>query len=122
MHPITAGIDAAAAAAILGALFGWLPYAAAALGLCWYSIQIWESRTCQHWWHNRQMVRKARKITKLRAREKVIVAKLEALEQVRAARHEAVEKVEKAKVEAAREVVQAETKLVEEGENTDQGL
>jgi hypothetical protein len=91
--------------AFLGKLFGFLgegiTYAGAFAGLVWFSIQIWMSRVIQHWWANKQMVRKAKKIAKLRAKEKIIVAKLAALERVRVARAAAREMVESAKVEAA---------------------
>lgn len=108
-HPYTFVTDAISALAILGTILGYLPYLAAVAGLIWYLIQIKESRTVQHWWSNRQLIRRAKKVAKLRAREKVILAELEALESVRAAKHAAIEHVETAKVEAAKLVVQEET-------------
>ena len=108
-HAAALGVDAIAAGTILATLLGYLPEIAAILAILWYIIQIWESRTVQHWWRNRVMVRKAKKIARLRAREKVIVAQLAALEMVRAARHAAVELTETAKVEAAKQVVQEDT-------------
>ena len=101
--------DAISAAAIAATVIGWLPLIAAFAGLIWYCIQIWESRTVQHWYENRKMVRKARKIAKLKARERVIVAQLEALETLRQARVDARDKVEIAKVEAAKLVAHEAT-------------
>ena len=99
--------DALSALAIVGAVFGYLPYAAAVAGLVWYLIQIKESHTFASWWNNRKMLKRAKKISKLRAREKIILAELEALESVRAAKHAAVE--------AAKLVVQEETQRTEDG-------
>ena len=62
---------------------------------------------------NRQMVRKAKRIAKLKAKEKVIVAQLEALETLRQARVDARDKVEVAKVEAAKMVAHEETVISE---------
>ena len=97
--------DVISASAIIATILGWLPLAAAFAGMIWYCIQIWESPTVQHWWTNRKMVRKARKITRLRAKERVIVAQLEALETIRVAKAEARERVATAQVEAAKQVV-----------------
>jgi hypothetical protein len=51
------------------------------------------------------MVARAKKIAKLRAKEKVIVAELEAMELSRHAKIEARDKVELARVEAAKQSV-----------------
>ena len=110
-HPIGLTGDVLGAGAIVGSLLGYLPPAAAFLALIWYAIQIWESRTIQHWWRNRVEVRRAKKLVKLRAREKILVAKIEALAQVRAARVEARDKVEQAKVEAAKLQVHEEAEI-----------
>jgi uncharacterized membrane protein YccC len=56
--------DGAAAMAILASLAGWLPPAAAVIGIIWYAIQIWESRTLQDWVQRRY----ARKIVRLAAK------------------------------------------------------
>lgn len=87
--------------AIAGSAWGFLPVFAALVALIWYLIQIWESRTVQHYVANRRMVHRQRRINKLRAKEKVILAKLEAMEVVRSARAAAREKVEVAASEAA---------------------
>lgn len=97
--------DVLAGGAILGSLLQMLPALAAAVGLIFYAIQIWESRTVQHWYQNRRMVRKAKKIARLKAKEKVISAQLDALETLRQARVDARDKVEQAKVEAAKLVL-----------------
>jgi len=97
--------DVVSAAAIIGSILGYLPYFAALAGLVWYCIQIRESKTVQHWLENRRMVQRAKKIAKLRAKEKVIVAELEAMELSRHAKIEARDKVELARVEAAKQSV-----------------
>jgi hypothetical protein len=107
--PFTAVGDILSAGAIIGTFVGWLPAAAALAGFVWYLIQIWESKTVQDWLNKRLMLRKARRIAKLRAKEKVIVAQLEALETIRQAKTEAFEKVEVAKAEAAVLKVHEET-------------
>ena len=111
--PTTVVGDIISAGDIVGSFLGYLPIVAAFAGLIWYVIQIWESRTVQHWWRNRQEVKKAKKLIKLRAREKVLVAKIEALALTRAARVEARDKVEQAKVEAAKLQVHEETRAAE---------
>lgn len=40
-------VDVASAATVVSALAGWLPTGAALLGIIWYAIQIWESKTVQ---------------------------------------------------------------------------
>lgn len=100
--------------AIIGTFFGWLPAVAAGIAAIFYIIQIWESATVRHYLANRKMVRKAKKIAKLRAREKIITAQLAALETVRQAKAIAKETVAVAQAEAAQQVVvesiEAETK------------
>jgi hypothetical protein len=54
------------------------------------------------------MVWRARKIARLRAKEKVITAKLEAMRVLKSARQDARALVEGAKVEAAKDAVHAE--------------
>ena len=93
-------VDVAGIGVIISAMVGWIPIFAAFVSLIWFSIQIWESRTIQHWLNNRRMVQKAKKIARLKAKEKVIIAQLEALESLRQARADARDKVEQAKVEA----------------------
>ncbi len=110
-HPVSLAGDVLGAGAIVGTFLGYLPLAAAFLALIWYVIQIWESRTVQHWWRNRQEVKKAKRLVRLRAKEKILVAKIEALAQVRAARVEARDKVEQAKVEAAKLQVHEEAEI-----------
>jgi hypothetical protein len=94
---------------LLGFLGDGITYAGALAGLTWFCIQIWRSREIQHWWRNRQEVKRAKKLVRLRAREKVLVAKIEALAKVRAARVEARDLVEQAKVDAALDAVHETT-------------
>lgn len=64
-HNISAWIgNAFSAGAIVGTLVGWLPAAAALVGLIWYLIQIYESQTAQRWLASRR----ARKIARLKQR------------------------------------------------------
>lgn len=39
--------DVAAGATVVGSLMGFLPVAAAIVGIIWYTIQIWETKTVQ---------------------------------------------------------------------------
>lgn len=93
--------DVVAGGTIVSTLLGYVPAAAAALGVLWYAIQIWESRTVQEWKERRVAAHKVAKLARLQAQHKIIVAELEALEVVRAAKSVATEKVEVAKAEAA---------------------
>lgn len=111
LHPLAWAADVVSAGAIVGTIAGYLPFVAALAGLIWYVIQIWESRTIQHWWRNRQMVRKAKRIAKLKAKERIIVAQLEAMETVRQAKVDARDKVETAKVEAAKALIRDQTEV-----------
>lgn len=88
-------------AAILSTLAGLLPAIAALAAVVWYAVQIYESETCQKWLDKRRMKWKARRIAKLRAEQKVLLAELEALEVVREARVAAAEKVAVAAKDAA---------------------
>ena len=94
--------DVIGVGAIVAALLGYVTPVAAMVALIWYLIQIWESRTIQHYLNNRQMVRKAKKVARLKAKAKVISAQLDALETLRQARVDARDKLEIAKVEAAK--------------------
>lgn len=93
-------VDLAAIGLTSATIVGWIPAAAAFASLIWFTIQIWESRTIQHWINNRREVHKARKVARLRAKEKVIIAQLEAMESVRQAKADARDKVASAMVEA----------------------
>lgn len=109
-------IDTLGAGTIIATVLGYLPAVAAGVALLWYMIQIWESKTIQHWLENRRMVRKAKKIARLKAKEKIISAELEALETVRQAKAEARDKVAIATVEAAKIQIKEETEA-EKGED-----
>lgn len=93
-------------ATILGVLPQIIGVFAAVVAMCYYSICMWESRTVQHWYNNRKLVQKAKRVARIRAEQKVLLAELEALEVVREARAVAAEKVEAAKAEAAKLVVE----------------
>src|ERR1700687_3394194 len=91
-------------AAFIAAILNWLPPVLASIGaifgIVWYTIVIYESRTFQHWKRNRQMKKRAKKLAKLRAKERIVLAEIDAIEKVRSARVEAREIVEHAKVDA----------------------
>lgn len=99
----------AAASTLVGTLLGVLPTTVAVvgslLGIVWFLICIKESRTYVHWKANVQMKHRARKLAKLKAREKVVLAEIVALEHLRSARVEAREIVATAKADAAALVV-----------------
>lgn len=40
-------LDVASAGTIVASIVGWLPAVAAVMGILWYGIQIWESKTIQ---------------------------------------------------------------------------
>lgn len=106
--PNTVG-DVFAGGAILTSLLGYLPAIAAVIGVIWYLIQIWESKTVQDWYARRAAARKIAKIASLKAQQKILTAELAALEVVRQAQASAVERVEQAKAQAAAEQVAVTT-------------
>ncbi len=94
------GIDLIGVSAVIGSIIGYLPIIAAVVAMAWYIIQISESPTVRHWLEKRRVVRRAKKITRLKAIEKIVTAQLDALETLRQATVDARDKVEIAKVEA----------------------
>ncbi len=92
-------------AAVVTTIMGILPPMAAALSVVWFLICIHESRPFQHWKMNWIMKHRAKKLARLRAKEKVVVAQIKAIETIRAARVEARELVQTAKSQAAQIVV-----------------
>lgn len=86
---------------ILATLASVLPAFAALAAVIWYAVQIYESDTCQKMLEARRMKRKARRIARLRAEQKLLLAELEALTIVRDARVVAEQKVSDATAEAA---------------------
>lgn len=93
--------DGLSAGAILGAFLGALPAFAALVGVIYYVIQIYESTTVQKWMDKGRRARKTRRIAKIKAEQKVLVAELDALEVVREARAIAENSVAAASHEAA---------------------
>ena len=106
---VTKTIDVLAASSIVGTIFGYLPSIAAILSIIWFCIQIYESRTFNHWKNDFLMRRKAKMISRLRAKEKILAAQIAAIETIRSAKVEAREKVEVAKVEAVLDIVHDNT-------------
>lgn len=85
----------------VGALLGMFPAIAGFAALVWYTIQIYESATIQKYMEARRTRIKTKRVARLRAEQRVLVAELEALEVVREARVVAEDKVAKATHEAA---------------------
>lgn len=108
------GVDWAVAAAVGAAFLQWLPPVSAVLGILYFAIQIWESRTVRHAVANWRQKRRTRRLLHLRAQQKIIVAKLAAFDMVRAAKAQAVEHVEHAKVVAKVEETTGTTDLGEQ--------
>lgn len=102
-HPLA---HFASAGAVVAAFVGWLPPIAALLGIIWYAITISESATFQAWWTRVKASRRAKKLAKLKAKEKLVIAEIQAIETVRAAKVEASELVAGAKADAEQLVVQ----------------
>lgn len=103
------GVSATLLAGFMGALPTIITVVGGLLGIAWFCICIFESRTFQHWLRNRRMVSQARRLAKLRAQETVTLAKIAALETVRAARVDARELVQTAKADAAKLVAHEAT-------------
>lgn len=102
-------IDISMAGVIVASFFQILPAIAAVLGIAWYCIQMYESRTIQGVLHRYRMKSRAKKLMKLKAKELVILAEIDALEKVRVAKAYAVEKVLEAKADAASGMVIQQT-------------
>ena len=98
--------------AIIGTFFGWFPYVAAFAAFTWYVIQIWESRTTQEWWTRRNANIRARRISRLQAKEKLILARLVALQTLQVAKKEARQLVDNAAVEAAALAIDKEVEIL----------
>lgn len=95
--------------ALIAVLAGVAPPIAALASALWFSLQIYESRTFQHWKRNRQFKSRARRLAKLRAKEKITLAEIAALEKLRHAKLEASDIVAGAKAEAAALTAHEET-------------
>lgn len=110
-------VHTVASSSIIATILGYLPavlgVVAAFLASVYYSICVWESRTIQHWMNNRRMVRRARRLMRLKAKEKVLTAKIDALQIIKTARKEARAKVEDATAEAAKLIASTEPKIQE---------
>ena len=109
--PITHVVEHGALAGVLIAGFiGFLPTVLTIIGsaaaFIWFVICIKESRTYIEWRRNRLSHKHAKRLMKLRAREKVVLAKIEAAELVRAARVAARDLLEHEIAEAAKLVAQ----------------
>lgn len=106
---VTKTIDVLAASSIVGTIFGYLPSIAAIISIIWFCIQIYESKTFTKLKSDYLLNRKAKKIAKLRAKEKILAAQIAAIETVRLAKVEAQEKIASAKVEAILDIVHNNT-------------
>lgn len=97
--------DVVASITLGASVMSWLPTTVSvvggALGIIWFVVQLWESKTIsgvvERWTERRRI----RRIRYLEAKQKVILAKLRAAETVRGAKVQASELVQSAKAEAA---------------------
>lgn len=94
---------------IIGTFLGFVPIVAALAALIWYSIQIFESDTCQKFLDKWRMRRKLRRLSKLTAEHKMLGAEIEALTVVQAARVVAADKLATATHEARRQLANDHT-------------
>lgn len=94
---------------ILLTVAGVLPALAALFAVIWYMVQIYESYTFQRWAEKRRALKKAKRIARLRAEQKVLLAELEAMEVVREARAVADDKVATAAADAKTLLANADT-------------
>ena len=97
---------AALAAGFMGLVPFFLNIIASIAMFIWVAICIKESRTYIHWTRNRKMKKNARRLTRLRAKEKIVIAKIEAADRLRQARVEARALIDHEIAEAAKLVAQ----------------
>jgi uncharacterized membrane protein YbaN (DUF454 family) len=67
-----------AGVAVLGTILGWFPYFAAVVAVAWYCVQLYESKTFQHWLHTRRTRKIAayqKEIERLEAQNKIARSK-----------------------------------------------
>lgn len=102
---LVAPVYAASYAAVLASFAGWLPPVASIFAIVVCLITIYESRTFTRWWANHIRCQRAKKLARLRAKEKLVIAEIMALETKRAAKVEASEMVLDAAATAAQLVV-----------------
>lgn len=91
--------------ALTTSILGWAPAAGASVAFIWYMLQIYESRTFQSFKNNFIQRHRAKKLAKLIANEKVVLAAIAALELLRSAKVEAADIVQIAKSDAATLIV-----------------
>lgn len=106
---------------IVVSILGLLPYlgiaASGIVGFIFYTIQIYESKTFQEWRHDRTIRKQAKRLARLRAEERLILAHIDAIETVRTAKVEASELMEREKVEAAKLVAKEPAQTAKELQN-----
>lgn len=98
-------------ASIFGSFLGFIPAMAALAGFVWYMIQIYESETVQKKLERWRTLSKQRRLAKLQAEKKVLLAEIDALEVVREARAVATEKVAVAAHQATKALAEQKTKI-----------
>jgi hypothetical protein len=101
----------------LGSLLGILPALAALFAVLFYALQMYESDTCQKWLESKRKLKKAKRLAKLKAEQKMLVAEIDALEVVREARAVAAEKVAVAAHEAAKQAASDAAAIHEQSKN-----
>ena len=103
--PVRMSIDAVAGSTLVAAFFSWLPTTVAVIGgilsIIWFALNIADHATVKAWFERRAERIRTKKLTRLRAKQKIIEAELVAAEHVRGARAAAEDLVEHAKAAAA---------------------
>lgn len=79
-HLIRVGLDFAAAGAVAASFLQWLPPISAILGIIWFLIQIFESRTVRHFLERWRANRKAKRLHRLRIKEAAIRSAIASLD------------------------------------------
>jgi hypothetical protein len=98
-----------AGSTLFATLIGWLPQIAALVTVAWGLLQIYESKTFQTFKFNFIARHREKRLAKLLAKEKVVLAQIAALELARHAKVVASDIVAVAKSDASALMVQAAT-------------
>ena len=107
-HPIRVAADLAAGTAVFASIMQWLTPAltliSLTLGIAWFILQIWESKTTQGWVMRWRAKHNASRLAKLRAKEKILAARIMAVAKVLGAEADAAALLQHAKIQAATDV------------------
>lgn len=103
-HAVGLGGLGTASAGVLANLPVYITVFAAIVASVSYAVTIWESTTIQYWVAKWKQRRQARKMLKLKSRQRVVNAQIEAMERVQQVKTETHEQVQVAKAIAADEL------------------